>query len=357
MNEVQLLQVGERTEDEWADYIRAANIENMIIERGKRWLEFYEHCQKHSTKQGGSCFSEFARKRFGYSHSTAFCWVCIGQHADELVNIINKFSPDWGAMYAFTRLDAEQKQALLALVEADGGLINQHLLTQFTSEKGEYSLRKRRMAKAAKIPDRIDKRIIVGDFRDKGGVIADGSISLIFTDPPYDREAEKMFPGLAQFAERVLCDGGSIVFYCGHLQLPSIFNAFSSLRHWWTCANVFEGGGSKAMIREYGVRVCWKPLVWFVKTTRENKRDFLTDMHATPAREKGWHEWQQVVADATHWIKSVCPQGGVVCDTFLGGGTTAIAAEQLGLQWIGFEIDPETAASASERIYANRAIS
>jgi hypothetical protein len=61
MKEVQLLQVGERTEDEWADYIRAANIENVIIERGKRWLEFYEYCHKHQPKQGGSYFSEFAQ--------------------------------------------------------------------------------------------------------------------------------------------------------------------------------------------------------------------------------------------------------------------------------------------------------
>jgi site-specific DNA-methyltransferase (adenine-specific) len=159
-----------------------------------------------------------------------------------------------------------------------------------------------------------------------------------------------MFDGLAQFAERVLCDGGSMVFYCGHLQLPAAFRAFSNLRHWWTCANVYEGGGAKAMMTEYGIRVCWKPLLWFVKVTRENKRDFVTDVNITPAKEKGWHDWQQTVADAEHWIKAICPAKGVICDPFLGGGTTAMVAEKLGLQWIGFEIDAETAALAGERI-------
>jgi DNA modification methylase len=34
------------------------------------------------------------------------------------------------------------------------------------------------------------------------------------------------------------------------------------------------------------------------------------------------------------------PPGGVVCDPFMGSGTTARAAAEAGLHWLGFEIDP-----------------
>ena len=225
-------------------------------------------------------------------------------------------------------------------------------LNTVRSEKSERNLKRRREA----VAPRRDERVIVGDFREKGDQIADGSVAMIFTDPPYDKEASKLFPALAQFAERVLCDGGSIVFYSGHLQLPAAFAAFTNLRHWWTCANIYDQSGGKAMMREYGVRVCWKPLLWFVKLTRENKRDFVTDVNITARPEKGWHEWQQTVEDAKHWIGSICPKGGLVCDTFLGGGTTAIAAQQLGLEWFAFEQDAVTASMAIERIaHANTA--
>jgi site-specific DNA-methyltransferase (adenine-specific) len=46
---------------------------------------------------------------------------------------------------------------------------------------------------------------------------------------------------------------------------------------------------------------------------------------------------------------------GVVLDPFMGSGTTAIAAEQLGRQWLGIELNPLFAWLAGERIAAARA--
>lgn len=65
-----------------------------------------------------------------------------------------------------------------------------------------------------------DDRIIVGDFRKHADKVADGSVSLIFTDPPYDREASKMLPELAKFAADKLADGGSLICYVGQTQSP-----------------------------------------------------------------------------------------------------------------------------------------
>ena len=45
---------------------------------------------------------------------------------------------------------------------------------------------------------------------------------------------------------------------------------------------------------------------------------------------------------------------GIVLDPFMGSGTTAIAAEALGRDWLGIEVNPDFAALAEERIVAAR---
>ena len=45
-----------------------------------------------------------------------------------------------------------------------------------------------------------------------------------------------------------------------------------------------------------------------------------------------------------------CPTGGVVLDPFVGSGTTAIVARELGRRFIGIELNPEYAGMASRRV-------
>jgi DNA modification methylase len=45
---------------------------------------------------------------------------------------------------------------------------------------------------------------------------------------------------------------------------------------------------------------------------------------------------------------------GIVLDPFMGSGTTAVAAEQLGRDWLGIELNPGYAAEAMERIEVER---
>lgn len=51
-----------------------------------------------------------------------------------------------------------------------------------------------------------------------------------------------------------------------------------------------------------------------------------------------------------HLVRLVTPPGGVVLDPFLGSGTTAIAAEQEGFEWIGIEKEAEYVAIAEARL-------
>jgi site-specific DNA-methyltransferase (adenine-specific) len=49
-------------------------------------------------------------------------------------------------------------------------------------------------------------------------------------------------------------------------------------------------------------------------------------------------------------LKCSCPKGGVVLDPFFGAGTVGLVAEQLDLNWIGIEINPEYVEIAKKRI-------
>ncbi len=215
-----------------------------------------------------------------------------------------------------------------------------------TKRQAKIRTTKRKVA-AAKCKD-MDKRIIVGDFRKHTDKVPDGSLSLIFTDPPYDRKALKMFPDLAEFAKAKLADGGSLLCYVGHIQLPTALSIFQeSLRYWWTICCLHQGG--KNLMREYGIRAAWKPILWFVKETRDNKEDIVIDV-VSGGQEKDDHEWQQAESEAAYWIEHLTPKDGIVCDPFLGSGTTAIAANLLKRKWTAFEIDSDTAKAASVRI-------
>ena len=40
-------------------------------------------------------------------------------------------------------------------------------------------------------------------------------------------------------------------------------------------------------------------------------------------------------------MKAGCPKGGTVLDPFMGAGTVALVAEEMGMKWIGVEINPQ----------------
>ena len=51
-------------------------------------------------------------------------------------------------------------------------------------------------------------------------------------------------------------------------------------------------------------------------------------------------------------VRLVTPREGVVLDPFLGSGTTAIAAENEGCDWLGCDISEEFCEIAEKRIQA-----
>ena len=251
-----------------------------------------------------------------------------------------------GSLAAFRYLKDNAEPEELAALKADPNA-KLHKVVKTVKERKQKAERKAKRTEAAK-DTKVDERIIIGDFRKHTDKIADGSLSLIFTDPPYDREASKMLPALAEFAAEKLADGGSLICYVGQTQLPTAMDALRlHLRYWWTIACVHAGRST--VMREYGINAGWKAVLWFVKGTRDDNSIMVNDV-MSGGEEKTHHDWQQSQSEAQYWIEKLCPKDGIVCDPFLGGGTTGAAAERLGREWIGFEIDPDNAKIASKRI-------
>jgi 16S rRNA G966 N2-methylase RsmD len=204
-----------------------------------------------------------------------------------------------------------------------------------------------RAAQAQAQADGQEYGIVTGDFRAAGARVADGSASLIFTDPPYDEDSVPLYDDLAQFAARVLEPGGSLLCYTGHHALPEVLSLMMPhLRYWWYCACV-HAGGNRRLPGKY-VFVGWKPILWFVKE-RRGTDDYVSDT-VSSERDKEHHDWGQGLGEAQYYIERLTLKGGLVIDPFCGGGTTALAAKGLGRRWLSFEIDPKVAARARARL-------
>lgn len=187
-----------------------------------------------------------------------------------------------------------------------------------------------------------------GDFRELSDQIKDASVQLVFTDPPYDRESIDLYDDAARVARRILKPGGSFIAYSGQRHLPDVLTACARhLDYWWTIAGV-HGGGNQ-VLEKLGIRCGWKPLVWFVKTTRGDVQNVLLDV-VEGDREKDAHQWQQAECEALYFIEKLTSPDGIIVDFFAGGGTTAAAAKKLGRHWIGFEVDASAIERASQRI-------
>jgi len=61
------------------------------------------------------------------------------------------------------------------------------------------------------------------------------------------------------------------------------------------------------------------------------------------------HPTQKPLGILAPLIRYSVPAGGIVIDPFLGSGSTGIAAEQLGRQWAGCELNPECEAMQDSR--------
>lgn len=199
------------------------------------------------------------------------------------------------------------------------------------------------------VVDHEDYRIYhcpVSEFKEK---VKEASLDAIITDPPYPREFLPVYTDLAHFAIHALKPGGSLIAMVGQSYLPEILDRLRKeplAYHWLACYHV-PGSTTKQWQRNLGIS--WKPLLWFVKG--EYAGSWKKDMvFIGEQKDKAHHEWGQPVNDMINIIEHFTQPGQLICDPFVGGGSTAVAAIKSKRRFIGCDIDPQCVNTTRERI-------
>lgn len=229
-----------------------------------------------------------------------------------------------------------------------GSVSINHVDKEIKKQRAEVrAVEKKKEAAAAGVLDGDVVR--VGDFREILPSIPDGCVDLIFTDPPYDKETVPLYEDMAREAVRILRPGGSLICYLGQYAMTEVCDLVSRhLTFYWPLCCLHEGPGQVMSMR--GIRVKWKPMLWFVKGAGRFDTAAVVEDLIISTKQKSSHPWQQSVTEARYYIEKLTPSGGLVVDPFCGGGTTAVAAKQAGRKWITCELDQEYAAIATKRI-------
>jgi ParB-like chromosome segregation protein Spo0J len=198
--------------------------------------------------------------------------------------------------------------------------------------------------------DLMKARVIVGDFREVGDQIDDGSIDAIVTDPPYAKEFIGLFEPLAALAIRVLKPGGSCLVLCGQSYLPEYLDALRKHLDYHWAIGVHMPGGQAVQQHERGINIFWKPALWFTKGPMKSAgvSDFIrTDVNNNDKRFHPWGQSEQLIRGL---IERCSMPGHVILDPMMGAGTTGVVCRCLNRDFVGIEIDEDKAKQAQERI-------
>jgi modification methylase len=248
-------------------------------------------------------------------------------------------------------------------------------------------------------PAPIDQ-IIIGDCIEAMKLIPDGSVDLVFADPPYNlqlgggltRPDQSVVDGVdddwdkfADFAtydeftrnwmreaRRVLKDDGAMWVIGSYHNIFRLGVALQDLGFWiqndviWRKVNPMPNFRGKRFTNAH------ETLIWAARDQRtratfnyeslkalnddlQMRSDWLFPICSGPERLKDdggrkAHPTQKPEALLQRVLLASSKPGDVVLDPFFGTGTTGAVAKQLGRRFIGIERDPDYAKAAEERL-------
>jgi len=151
-----------------------------------------------------------------------------------------------------------------------------------------------RSSKTKPLPDSI--QLFNGEFQKEGSRIANDSVDLIFTDPPYPEEFLKLWGDLATPATRVLKPGGYLISYSGQSFLPRVMAMVGKHLDWYWMAGT-QHTSNQEIIWKTNVKNRWKPILIYSKG-QGRKHQAIFDLLTGEKGEKALHEWSQGVRGA-----------------------------------------------------------
>lgn len=231
--------------------------------------------------------------------------------------------------------------------------------------------------------------LIMGDCLEQMGLIEDGSVDLILTDPPYNlglfmqnREAGIMrmrdnYFGTAGWdnleydqwvaymsqmldeSARVLRRGGAMIVFMAVIKIESIVRLAQEHGFYYKTTGTwhkFNPMPRNMNLHFINSTESWIYLIHGGRTGTFNNdgkvmHDFVeTSIAPKSKRTYGKHPTQKPVALMEHFVKTLTNPGDLVLDPFMGSGSTGVAAQTLGRRFTGIELDETYYGIACERM-------
>ncbi len=238
----------------------------------------------------------------------------------------------------------DDANTLLELLENRPGLLlgrsNAQAIVKYKKEKQKLEL-------AQLQPSQVDLRL--GDFRDLIKNLADNSIDLVLTDPPYPKEYLPLWADLARESARVLKPAGFLIAYSGQAHLPKVLNMLSQYLDYYWLGMLYHKGptGQRFEVNMWNRA---KPILFYQKPPRIQQASWLEDVLESARADKLYHDWGQSIEPLKKLVECFSSPGQTVLDPFAGGGSTIIACIAGKRKVIAFENDRESYETIRKRL-------
>lgn len=197
--------------------------------------------------------------------------------------------------------------------------------------------------------------------------LADGSVDVVITDPPYSTPVitsfgRKKFKNLADLSvqefyfkaikkelERVLKPDGRVFFFCDDKFYPILYSVFYE---WLNLGLIVWDKGKIGMGRPIRKQ---HELIFYANQGSAEFQKFGEITHI-PSVLKVKHDINKIhgaqkpVELIEHLINGFSKEGDLIIDLFGGSGSTGKACQNLNRNFVGFELNTEIANASSERL-------
>ena len=177
--------------------------------------------------------------------------------------------------------------------------------------------------------------------------IADSSIDLIFTDPPYVKDLIHTYKWLAHEAARVLKPGKFVLAMAGGNHKNKIMRWFddAGLKYFWdyqlqTLDKACQVWKHAPGLPNTTVTASVKSVIAYSKGLALPRTATAGLYKSGGGNDKRFHHWGQSIDSHRYYIDCFSHKGDLVLDPFVGGGTTAEACKILERRYICSDIDP-----------------
>jgi hypothetical protein len=227
----------------------------------------------------------------------------------------------------FKRATAHHYMTFSKMCDESNKMLDYSVFLTRLSWSGAMGKRKEEIIKNAPKYKPNSTEILQGKFQDVGHKIADCSIDLVCTDPPWGHQWLGQWGHLGEFAQRVLVPGGYLFTLCGKVFLPEVLSSLNKyLKYFGLFILRFDGGTAKLLGRP--IKSQFNVILGFYKPPLKQSKYWVRDIFKV-SPEKDFHEWQAQQQPISYLIKKFTQEGDSVLDPCGGSGTVSVVSERL----------------------------